>query len=104
MITLRRLLGLSLLVVSAVTLSGCKHHYKGYYVDKWKPRFRSHPSSTSNVQNTASYSRPAYQPDPFYAQQQAAREANMRAVQQTQYNQQMDSYKRGYTNKLPGIP
>jgi hypothetical protein len=101
MISLRRILCISLVLVSAITFSGCKHHYKGYYWHKWKPRFNSRPHSSGNVQNTANYSRPSYQPDPFYAQQQAAREANMRAVQQTQYNQQMESYKRGYTNKLP---
>jgi hypothetical protein len=101
MTTLRRILSISLVLGSAITFSGCHHHYKGYYWDHWKPRFRSHPSSSDNVQNTASYSRPSYQPDPFYAQQAAKREANMRAVQQQNYNNQMENYKRGYTNKLP---
>lgn len=104
MIPFRRILGISLILVSALVFSGCKHHYKGYYWDHWKPRVGSRPSSSNNIQNTANYSRPSYQPDPFYAQQQAKREANMRAGQQLQYNGQMEAYKRGYTNKLPGIP
>jgi uncharacterized protein involved in type VI secretion and phage assembly len=99
-----RSLAILLAILSAAAFSACKHHYKGYYWDHWKPRFSSHSQSSGNVQNTANYSRPSYQPDPFYAQQQAAREANMRAVQQQQYKNDMYNYQRGYTNKLPGIP
>ena len=99
MTTLRRVLGISLILVLAINFSGCKHHYKGYYASYWKPRFRSH--SSDNVQNTANYSRPSYQPDPFYAQQNAARAANLRAVQQQQYKNDMQNYQRGYTNKQP---
>ena len=99
MITPRRSLGISLLLASTVTFSGCQHHYKGYYRNYW--RIPSHPHSSDNVQNTANVSRPSYQPDPFYAQQQAKRDANMRAVQQQNYNNQMQNYQRGYSNKLP---
>ena len=101
MTTLRRILGISLILVSAVTFSGCKHHYKGYYWHKWKPDFRARSHNSSTVQNTANYSRPSYQPDPFYAQQNAAREANLRAVQQQQTKNDMYNYQHGYTNKLP---
>ena len=102
MTTLRRFLGISLVLVSAVTFSGCKHHYKGYYRNYWRlPSQASRSNTTNTIQNTTNVSRPSYQPDPFYAQQAAKREANMRAVQQQNYNNQMESYKRGYTNKLP---
>ena len=102
MTTLRRILGITLILVSAVTFSGCKHHYKGYYRNYWRiPSQASRTNSSNTIQNTANYSRPAYQPDPFYAQQQAKREASMRAGQQLQQQQQLESYKRGYTHKLP---
>lgn len=86
MTTPRRILGISLLLASAATFSGCQHHYKGYYRNYW--RIPSHPHSTGNVQNTANVSRPSYQPDPYYAQQQ-------------NYSNQMQNYQRGYSNKLP---
>ena len=102
MTTLRRILCISLVLVSAITFSGCKHHYKGYYRNYW--RIPSHSSNSNAVRNSGNVTQPQYRPagpDPFYAQQAAKREANMRAVQQQNYQNQMDSYKRGYTNKLP---
>jgi hypothetical protein len=101
MTTLRRILGISLVLVSAITLSGCQHHYKGYYRNYW--RIPSHPHSSGNIQNTSNVSQPSYRPaaDPFYAQQNAAREANLRAVQQQQYKNDMQNYQKGYSNKLP---
>ena len=99
MTTLRRILGITLILVSALTFSGCKHHYKGYYRNYW--RIPSHARSSNTTQNTANVSRPSYQPDPFYAQQNAAREANLRAVQQQQTKNDMYNYQHGYTNKLP---
>ena len=102
MTTLQRILSISLILVSAATFSSCKHHYKGYYRSYWRiPSQASRSNTTNTIQNTANVSRPSYQADPFYAQQQAKREANMRAVQQQNYNNQMERYKRGTTNKLP---
>lgn len=102
MTTLRRILAASLVLTSVVTFSGCKHHYKGYYRNYW--RLPSHANRSNTIHNssdvTPQYRAPAA--DPFYAQQAAKREANMRAGEQLQYQHQMDSYKRGYTNKLPG--
>ena len=100
MTTLRRILGISLILVSAITLSGCQHHYKGYYRNYW--RIPSHSRSSSPSQNTSNVT-PQHRPttDPFYAQQNAAREANMRAVQQQQYRNDMSNYQKGYSNKLP---
>lgn len=101
MTSLQRILGISLILVLAVTLSGCKHHYKGYYKNYWKPRFRTNNPSTT--QNVSRVSQPSYRPavDPFYAQQNAAREANLRAVQQQQTKNDMYNYQKGYSNKLP---
>ena len=99
MTTLRRILVVSLLLVSAITFSGCQHHYKGYYRNYW--RIPSHANSSGTAQSTGGTSTPQYQPDPFYAQQAAKREANMRAVQQQQYRNDMSNYQRGYSNKLP---
>lgn len=102
MTTLRRFLGISLILVSAVTFSGCKHHYKGYYRHYWRlPSQASRSNTTNTIQNTTNVSRPSYQPDPFYAQQAAKREANLRAVQQQQTKNDMYNYQHGYTNKLP---
>lgn len=101
MTKLQRLLGISIVLASAITISGCKHHYKGYYWNKWKPRFSSGSHSSGNIQNTSSYTQPSYQPDPFYAQQAAKREANMRAVQAQQQKNDLYNYQHGYTNKLP---
>ena len=103
MTTFRRILGTSLLLVSAITFSGCQHHYKGYYRNYW--RLPSHSSNSNTARNSSNVSQPqsrSASPDPFYAQQNAKREANLRAGQQLQQQHQMDSYKRGYTNKLPG--
>jgi len=102
MTTLRRFLSISLVLVSAVTFSGCKHHYKGYYRHYWRlPSQASRTNSSNTIQNTTNVSRPSYQPDPFYAQQAAKREANLRAVQQQQTKNDMYNYQHGYTNKLP---
>ena len=101
MTTLRRILCISLLLVSVITFSGCKHHYKGYYRNYW--RIPSHSRSSSPVQNSSNVAQPQSRPttDSFYAQQNAAREANMRAVQQQQYRNDMSNYQKGYSNKLP---
>ena len=101
MTTLRRILGISLLLVSAITFSGCKHHYKGYYRNYW--RIPSHSNNSSTARNSSNAT-PQYRSpssDPFYAQQAAAREANMRGVQQQQYRNDMSNYQKGYSNKLP---
>ena len=102
MTTFRRILGTSLLLASAITFSGCQHHYKGYYRNYW--RLPSHSSNSNTARNSSSAPSQSRTPtsDPFYAQQAAKREANLRAGQQLQQQHQMDSYKRGYTNKLPG--
>ena len=100
MTTLRRISGISLILVWTIIFSGCKHHYKGYYRNYW--RIPSHSRSSSPVQNSSNVT-PQYRPttDSFYAQQNAAREANMRAVQQQQYRNDMSNYQKGYSNTLP---
>ena len=100
MITLRRILGISFALASAITFSACQHHYKGYYRNYW--RIPSHSSNSNTVHNSSDVSQSrSTSPDPFYAQQNARREANMRAVQQQNYQNQMQNYQRGYSNKLP---
>ena len=44
---------------------------------------------------------PAGGSDSFYQQQNAAREANMRAVREQDYRNQMQSYQNGYRSSLP---
>jgi hypothetical protein len=39
--------------------------------------------------------------DSFYAEQNAKREANQRAVQEQNYRNQMQNYQNGYSNTLP---
>jgi hypothetical protein len=107
MTTLRRILGISLLFALVLTLSGCRHHRKGYkwsrsywslrHVSLLKPRPK--PNTFQNSGNVSQYR--SASPDSFSAQQNAAREANMRAGQQLQQQHQMNSYRRGYTDKLP---
>ena len=49
-------------------------------------------------------SRPTYQnggADTFNAEQNAKREANMRAVQEQNYKNKMQNYQKGYSNTLP---
>ena len=101
MTILLRIVGISLLLVSAITFSGCQHHYKGYYRNYW--RIPSHTNNSSGTQSSSSASQPQSRPttDSFYAQQNAAREANLRAVQQQQYRNDMSNYQKGYSNKLP---
>ena len=102
MTTLRRILGISLILASAIVFPGCKHHYKGYCKNYW--RIPSHAARSNSNQNSNNATQPQYRPaapDPFYAEQAAKREANMRAARQISYDHQMDAYKRGYTNKLP---
>ena len=102
MTSLGRLLGIALLLASAIPFSGCKHHYKGYYRNYW--RIPPHSSNSNTVRNSSNVSQPqsrSASPDPFYAQQNAKREANMRAVNEQNYRNQMQNYQRGYSNKLP---
>lgn len=40
----------------------------------------------------------------WYAQQNAAREANQRAVREQAYKNEMQNYKSGYSSTLPSIP
>ncbi len=80
--------GITLLFTSAVLLSGCSqadmdHFYGRDVAPGAQPQYRSAA------------------PDPWYAQQQAAREANMRAVQQQNYQNQMQNYRNGYRSTLP---
>ncbi|MEO6738889.1 MAG: hypothetical protein ABIP20_01460 [Chthoniobacteraceae bacterium] len=101
MTTLRRIVAASLVLTSVVTFSGCKHHYKGYYRNYW--RIPSHSNRSNTIHNTSDVT-PQYRspsPDPFYAQQAAKREANMRAVNEQNYRNQMQNYQKGYSNKLP---
>ena len=100
MTTRRRILGISLILVSAIVFPGCQHHYKGYYRNYW--RIPSHSNNSNTVHNSSNVSQPrSASPDPFSAQQNAAREANLRAVQQQQYRNDMSNYQKGYSNKLP---
>jgi hypothetical protein len=88
MTTLGRLCGISLLLILAALMTGCSQadldHFYGRDVATG-----SQPQSRSTA------------PDPWYAEQQAKREANMRAVNEQNYRNQMQNYQRGYTNKLP---
>lgn len=99
MTVLARSLAILFAIISAASFSACKHHYKGYYWDHWKPSFRGRPANST--QSSGGVSQSSYQPDPFYAQQAAKREANMRAVQEQQRKNDMYNYQHGYTNKLP---
>jgi hypothetical protein len=53
----------------------------------------------STYGNAGSYQ--SSSPDPFYQQQNAAREANMRAVREQQYKNEMQNDRDGYRSTLP---
>lgn len=84
------LIKLSALVVASVFLSSCAQEDLDYFMNgprdgSYQPVQRSDDSG-------------------WYAQQNAAREANQRAVQEQAYKNQMQNYKSGYSNTLPNIP
>lgn len=53
----------------------------------------------SNYRTPSQYQAPAA--DNFYEQQNAAREANMKAVREQQYKNGMQNYQNGYSSSLP---
>ena len=86
--TYKRISAISLSLAASALVSGCAQedldHFYGLDVQEG--------------------SQPAYQSgatDTFYAEQNAKREANMRAVQEQNYKNQMQNYQNGYTNTLP---
>ena len=87
--TFKRIAGISLSLVSSLLVSGCAQedldHFYGLDVPQGsQPAYQSSSST-----------------DSFYAEQNAKREANMRAVQEQNYKNQMENYKNGYSNTLP---
>lgn len=87
--TFRRLSNISLSLAASPLISGCAQEDLDHFYGR-------------DVQ-PGSY-QPTYQSggtDSFYAEQNAKREANMRAVQEQNYKNQMQNYKNGYSNTLP---
>jgi len=81
---------LFLAAISALLLSSCAQEDLDYFMNG--PR----DGSYQPVQRTDDSA--------WYAQQNAAREANQRAVQEQAYKNQMQNYKSGYSSTLPNIP
>lgn len=94
--TSERVLCLSLLVSSTALVSGCSQADTDHF---WG--LDAQPGYDGPSQDRAPYQYQAPAPDNFYQQQNAAREANMQAVREQQYKNEMQSYKNGYRDTLP---
>jgi len=98
--TLHHALCLSVLVSAAALVSGCStadmDHFYGLDA---QPGYNGPSDYYRNGRNPTPYQAPAA--DPFYAQQNAAREANMKAVRDQEYKNQMQNYQNGYRSTLP---
>jgi hypothetical protein len=98
--TLHRALCLSLLISAAALFSGCSaadsDHFWGLDA---QPGYSGPSDYYRNGRTPAPYQAPAA--DNFYAQQNAAREANMKAVRDQQYKNEMQNYQNGYRSTLP---
>lgn len=100
--TLSRALCLVLLSSTAALFTGCStadsDHFWGLDA---QPGYTGPSDYYRNGRTPAPYQAPAA--DPFYAQQNAAREANMKAVREQQYKNEMQNYKNGYRSTLPNF-
>jgi hypothetical protein len=95
-----RALCLAMLLSTAPVLTSCStadaDHFWGRDA---QPGYTGPSDYYRNGRTPVPYQAPA--PDPFYAQQNAAREANMKAVREQQYKNEMQNYKNGYRSTLP---
>ena len=93
-------LRLSMLVSAAVLLSSCStsdmDHFWGLDA---QPGYTGPSNYYRNGRTPTPYQAPAA--DPWFAQQNAAREANMQAVREQQYKNEMQNYRSGYRSTLP---
>ena len=84
------------LIAAATVLTNCTEadidHFYGLDV---QPGY----NGPSNYQQPSQYQAPAT--DSFYEQQNAAREANLKAVRDQQYKNEMQNYQNGYRSTLP---
>ncbi len=84
----KRIFLIALSLTASALVSGCAQddldHFYGRDVE---------PGSQQTYQSSGT--------DSFYEQQNAAREANLRAVQEQNYRNQMQNYQNGYSNTLP---
>ena len=101
--TLRRVLSLVALISAATLATSCStadmDHFWGLDA---QPGYNGPSDYYRNGRTPTAYQAPAQ--DNFYQQQNAAREANMRAVSEQQYRNEMQNYKNGYRSTLPNYP
>lgn len=96
MTTLQRSLCLFSLVSATALLSNCTQEDSDHF---WGRDVQPGYNGPSTYGSSGSYQ--SSSPDPFYQQQNAAREANMRAVREQQYKNEMQNYRDGYRSTLP---
>jgi hypothetical protein len=98
--TLHRSLWLTIFVSAAALVSGCStadsDHFWGLDA---QPGYNGPSDYYRNGRTPTQYQAPAA--DPFYAQQNAAREANMKAVREQQYKNGMQNCRNGCRSTLP---
>lgn len=98
---LRRIFCLCALVAVANMISGCTEadmdHFYGLDA---QPGYNG-PSDYYRTPGGYQAAAQAPAADRFYEQQNAAREANMRAVREQQYKNEMQNYRNGYRSTLP---
>ena len=93
-------LRLCMLVSAAALLSSCSTADMDHF---WGLDAQPGYTGPSNYYRNGRTPTP-YQPraaDPWFAQQNAAREANMQAVREQQYKNEMQNYRSGYRSTLP---
>ena len=102
MTTLQRSLRMSSLAAVTALLSNCTEadmdHFYGLDAQPGYNGPSTYYSQPTQGQTTQ-YQAPAT--DSFYQQQNAAREANLRAVREQQYKNEMQNYQNGYRSTLP---
>lgn len=93
---IQRVIRLSALLSVASFISSCSEADSDHF---WGRDVQPGYNGPSTYQQPSQYQAPSY--DPFYDQQNAAREANMKAVREQQYKNEMQSYQNGYRSTLP---
>ncbi len=96
MTILQRSLCLSTLAAATALLSSCTQEDSDHF---WGLDVQPGYNGPSTYREPSQYQ--SQSSDSFYEQQNAAREANMKAVREQQYKNEMQNYKNGYRDTLP---
>ncbi|MEO8616772.1 MAG: hypothetical protein ABI600_16640 [Luteolibacter sp.] len=96
MTPLQRTLCISSLLAATALLSNCSEADSDHF---WGLDAKPGYNGPSTLREPGQYQ--AAPTDSFYEQQNAAREANMKAVREQQYKNDTENYRNGYRDTLP---